>query len=87
MVGNMKKLETVTSMSVTKCAGDDYSMLVAVPVISIANIDYFFTYASGTTFKRCFQHRISVTNNHTSSTTLSRQPHCHRWKHLHILES
>ena len=26
MVGNMKKLQTVTSMSVTKYAGDDYSM-------------------------------------------------------------
>ena len=57
----------------SKCVGDNYKILVTVFVILGSNIHYFLLWRRPPTFERCHQYRISVSNIHKSSPTLSHQ--------------
>ena len=77
----------VTSMLVTKCVSDNYTMLVTVLAILVTNIHYLFTLASGIniqkmslTSKFCHQHPKIVTN-FKLLTSRCHQHHCHHYCH------
>ena len=67
----------------TKCVGDDFKMLLTVLPTLITNILYLFSKKflhkrQAPTFKRCRQHRNSITSIHKSSPTLRHQHHGHQ---------